>query len=175
MKKSLVIALSGIITGLSVVFMFLGSVVWIFSYVMPIVAGLLIIILSSSAGKRSGLYVFFATCVLSLVLLPDKEPALLYALFFGYYPLIKDSLDGIKSRVLKLAVKLVIFNIAMVMSQLILVYIFGIPFDNFMGKWSWAILLALANVVLLLYDKMFNIVVIVYNRKYRHIFERLLK
>ncbi|MDD6602814.1 MAG: hypothetical protein PUE73_00515 [Eubacteriales bacterium] len=175
MKKSLVIAMSGIITGLSVVAMFLGSVVWIFSYVMPIVAGLLIIILSASAGKKSGLYVFFATCVLSLILLPDKEPALLYSFFFGYYPLIKDALDGIKSRVLKLGTKFVIFNIAMVASQLVLVYVFGIPFDNFMGKWSWAILLALANVVLVLYDKMFDIVVIVYNRKYRHIFERLLK
>ena len=63
----------------------------------------------------------------------------------------------------------------MVASQLVLVYVFGIPFDNFMGKWSWAILLALANVVLILYDKMFDIVIIVYNRKYRHIFEKLLK
>lgn len=175
MRKTLCIALSGVVTALSVVLMFLGSVVWVFNYVMPIAAGLLLIIVNDSIGKRNAVYVFAASSILSLIILPDKEGALLYALFFGYYPIIKNSLDRISRPLLRILSKLLIFNSGIVLSQLICVYVLSIPFDNFLGKWSAVILLIMANVVLLIYDKMFTMVVIIYDRKYKRMVDKLLK
>ena len=62
-------------------------------YVIPIVTGLLVLFVAEVSDKKWGVGVYFATSLLSLLLITDKEAALTYALFFGYYPLIKDVME----------------------------------------------------------------------------------
>ena len=175
MKNTYKIALSGVITALSVVLLALGSVIWIFAYVAPLLCGLIMIIMTESAGKKYALTVYFAVSLLSLFLLSDKECALLYALFFGYYPIIREYLERIRSRVLSFLSKLALFYGAVVLCEAICIYVFAIPLDNVMGAAGIILMLVLAGFIFTVYDFLFNVAIILYNKKYRKIFEKFLK
>lgn len=133
------------------------------------------IIITRSVNKKSAWTVFVAVSLISLLFMPDKECAMTYIAFFGYYPIIKDSVDKIKSKILLWITRLLIFNVAIVSSQLVCIYVFGIPFDDIFGAWGVVILLACANLIFVLYEKMICTVTILYIKKYKNKIDRLLK
>lgn len=174
MKSAKEIALCGILSALSVVFLFLGSVITVLAYASPIVAGLVLIVCVKNINKSSAVSVFVVVSVISIFLMPDKECVLTYVLFFGYYPIIKESIDRLKP-VLRIIIKLVIFNVGIVISQLICFYVLRIPFDDFLGKWGVIILLIMANVLFALYDRLMNILTVMYMKKFYTRVKHLLK
>ena len=86
-------AVSGLMTALSVVLMMLTTLIPVFMYVIPIVTGLLVLFIADVSNKKWGAGVYFSTAFLSILLITDKEAALTYALFFGYYPLLKETIE----------------------------------------------------------------------------------
>ena len=146
-------AVCGLMTALSVVLMMLTTLVPVFMYVLPIVTGLLVLFTADASNKKWGLGVYFSTAFLSLLLITDKEAALTYALFFGYYPLIKDIIEKLPKWVAWI-LKLVLFNLAAVGIGVISFYLFGVSGDEYneFGKFTIPILLIMANVVFILYD-----------------------
>ena len=175
MKTSLKAAVSGVMSALSVALLALASVMWILDYTSPIICGLLLIIIVESFGKKTAFTVFAAVCVLSIILLPSKGAALFYATFCGYYPIIRKDIDKIKSRIIRIIIKFVIFNIGAVGSELLLVYVFGIPFDNALGAAGIVILLVAAYVILFTYDRLLNVLTLIYDKKYKKRLEKYLK
>ncbi len=146
-------AICGLMTALSVVLMMLTTLIPVFMYVLPIVTGLLVLFTSDISNKKWGLGVYFSTAFLSLLLITDKEAALTYALFFGYYPLIKDLIEKLP-RLISWFLKLFIFNLAAVGIGAISFYVFGVSGDEYneFGKYTIPILLIMANVAFVLYD-----------------------
>lgn len=146
-------AVCGLMTALSVVLMMLTTVVPVFMYVIPIVTGLLVLFTADVSNKKWGAGVYFSTAFLSLLLITDKEAALTYALFFGYYPLIKELLEKLP-KVLAVALKLLVFNMATIGIGAISFYLFGVSGDEYneFGKYTIPILLVMANVAFFLYD-----------------------
>ena len=175
MKKSKQIAFCGMLAALSIALMFLGSIIWAFTYIAPLLCSLIMIIINKSIGRGYSLSTYAAVGIISLIFLPDKECALTYIFFFGYYTIIKEDLEKIKSRLGSLAIKLLIFNSGIILSQLILIYAFGIPFDDFLGKWGAVILLALANLIFFIYEKMLNSMIFIYDKKYQKKIDRLFR
>lgn len=55
---------------------------------------------------------YCVTALLGLLLLPEKAPALAYALFFGYYPLIRLRTERISSKWARIGLRLAVFNAA---------------------------------------------------------------
>ena len=165
MKNSKVIAYSGVATALSVVMLFLGSIVWVLGYTMPLVASLIMIVLLESVSKKSALLTFVSTSVIYFILLNDKEFVLLYVLFFGYYPLIRDKLNDIKPIFLSYLLKFVSFNAAMVLTQVLCVYVFGIPFDDMLGKWGIVVFAFCLNLVFVVFDKLYTLLLRLYRIK----------
>ncbi len=146
-------AVCGLITALSVVLMMLTTLIPVFLYVLPIVTGLLVLFVADFADKKWGSGVFFSTAVLSLLLITDKEAALTYALFFGYYPLIKDTMEKLPKWIAWI-LKFVLFNVAAVGIGAISFFLFGVTGEEYneFGKFTIPILLVMANVVFILYD-----------------------
>lgn len=146
-------AICGLMTALSVVLMMLTTLIPVFMYVIPIVTGLLVLFTENVSNKKWGAGVYFSTAVLSLLLITDKEAALTYALFFGYYPLIKDIIERLP-RLISWISKLFIFNMAAVGIGVISFYVFGVSGDEYneFGKYTIPILLIMANVAFVLYD-----------------------
>lgn len=175
MKKSKVIAYSGIVSALSVVMLFLGSVIWILGYTMPLVSSLIMIVLIESVSKKSALLTFVSTSLISFILLNDKECVLLYVLFFGYYPLIRDKVNEIKPKFLSTLIKYLAFNAAMVLTQILCVYVFGIPFDDMFGKWGILIFAVCLNLVFTVFDKLYTVLLKLYKIKLKNKIEKYIK
>lgn len=175
MKNAKASAFAGVISALSVVLLFLGAVSVSLSYVLPIATGLLMILLLESVSVKSAVLTYFSTSFLAFILLGGKESVLFYIMFFGYYPILRIKLSKIKPKLIRLLIKLVIFNIAMAGIQLILIYVFGIPFDNMFGKIGIALFFVALNVIFILYDYTFDLLVLIYNSKLKSKISKIIK
>ena len=175
MKKSIVVAVAGVIAALSLVLLEIGAVMWLFAYLMPLVCGVLMIVLTESVNKKTALLVYTAVSILSLAVLPDKECALVYVFFFGYYPIIRSRMDAVSSSALRAVLKFAVFNLGMLAAQLLSIYVFGIPLDTSLGKWAIPVTAVLFNLLFLVYEKLLGVLLILYARKFKSRIDKYLK
>ena len=175
MKTAKTAAFAGVLTALSVVLLFVGVIITPLAYVLPIATGLLMILLIESVSVKSAVLTYFSTSFLSFILFGGKETVLFYVMFFGYYPILRLSLSKIKFKPLRFIIKLLIFNAAMAGVQLVLIYVFGIPFDNMFGKMGIALFFAALNLIFVLYDFTFDMLVMIYNKRLKRKISRIIK
>ena len=83
MKTSVKAAVGGVSAALSVVLMFFGGIIYIFTYAVPMVLGVLMSVLKKTFTDSCALCVYAAVSVLSFIFVPEKEIVLMYVLFFG--------------------------------------------------------------------------------------------
>ena len=176
MRQSSKTAVCAMVAALSVVVMML-TVIPVLTYTAPAFAGLLLIIIVIEIDKKWAVGVYAAVSALGLLIATDKEAAVMYLVFFGYYPIIKAILESKLPRWAELVIKFLLFNAAMVGCYFILIKVFGMPMDdmNELGKYGPLILLAMGNVVFLLYDFALTKLVIVYQMKWQDKFRKLFK
>ena len=157
MKKTRYTTISGMVSALSVVIMLLTNIMPSMMYVIPIVTGAIVFAVNEIIGKKWAVGVFFVTSLISFILLTDKETALNYTLFFGYYPLLKPIFEKLP-KVLSWVVKLVAFNVAITVIGLIVTFIFKLPFlDEDLGKFTIPLFAVMFNLVFVMYDVMFTV------------------
>jgi hypothetical protein len=155
-KKSAQIAVGGVFSALSLVLMFLTGLVPFATYALPMLAGAMLVAVVIENGRRTALTVYVSVSLLAFFIVPDREAALMFVGFFGYYPIVKAMLERLKTRILEAAVKQLLFNAAVVGSYLAAAYLLGMTellegMGDF-GKYSLLILLAAGNVLFLIYD-----------------------
>lgn len=177
MKSSVKVAFCGVLAALSTVVMFLTGVIPTATIALPALAGCFLIPVVAELGKRWGLGVYLVCAALSFLLAPDREAALIYVLFFGYYPVLLPVLGRIRSKALCWAAKLAVFNAAVVLETALSIYVLGIPWESigFLGKATAPALLVLANVMLLLYDRALNGLIVLYLRRFHDQVRRVLQ
>lgn len=150
------VALCGVMGGLMAALMLLGTLIPMSTYLSPMLAGALAVPVVWELGERAGGLLYAAVSLLSLFLCPDKEAALLYVLLLGWYPILRPRLQHIAKKPLRVAVKLVIFNLAVCAVCLLLLYVLVSPdFQAETAEWTLLFaggMLLLGNVVFLLYD-----------------------
>lgn len=166
-KSSLKIAFTGLLAALSVALMFLTGLVPVATLAIPALAGCLLIPVVVELNVRWGFACYGVCAVLSFLLAPDREAFLIYALFFGYYPVLYAVLGRMKSIPLRYVLKFIIFNVAVICEGLLSIYVLGIPFEalGILGNFTIPVLLLLGNVVFFLYDRALNGLVIEYVRR----------
>ncbi len=169
MKKAKLTAFCGMMTALSVVLMAITTILPALMYVLPLITGVAVFIVADVSNKKWGAGVYFATAILSVLLITDKEAALTYAMFFGYYPLIRD-LIGRLPKAISIIIKFVAFNCAAVLIGLAGVFVLGLPAEEYteFGRATIPILLGLANLMFVMYDSVlakWNIVFSALSRK----------
>lgn len=149
------IALCGILTALSVAAMIVAGFLGVLTYAAPMIAGGVLIVPVREYGKGAALTMFAAVSLLGLMLIPDKEMALFYLLFFGYYPILQPLVNGINKKLPRVLVKLLVFNGGALLAVMLAKLIFGIPiFDSDKPVWLLAALyLVAANLCFALYDR----------------------
>lgn len=177
MKQSSKTALGGIVSALSVALMLLTGIIPFMTYALPLAAGSLLILMVIEINKRWAFVVYAAVSLLAVFLVPDKEAAVFYVAFFGYYPIIKSTLEKHLKIVVEWIVKLLIFNVSTVAGYIFTTYVLGIPFEEMaeFGRYSIFILLALANVVFIAYDIMLTKFITLYLKRFRKSFHKIFK
>ncbi len=177
MKLSTKVAFSGVMAALSMVLLFLGGVVPVATIALPATAGCLLIPVVVEVGLSWSFGVYSVCGVLSLLLVPDREAALIYLLFFGYYPALYAVLGRVKNKALRYLAKLAIFNAAVMLEVLLSVYVLGVPLESFFtfGPITPVVLLVLADIVFLLYDFALDGLIVQYLRRFHDKLRKVLK
>ncbi len=155
-SKSNPIAFGGIVCALSLLCMFLSGVFPFAEYTCPALAGIILVALVIDFGKKTAWIAYAAIAALCLFVTPNKEAAVLFIAFLGYYPIVKSNLEQIKSRVTEWILKIALFNAACVSAYFVIIYAFGMVelLDEMSMGYAWGIYAfwALANVVFVIYD-----------------------
>ena len=177
MSKSGKIALGGLLTALGVVLMFLTGLIPIGTYALPAIAGVLLIVAVIEIGAKWAWMIYAAVAVLSLLFAADKEAALLFVLFFGYYPVLKSFLERISNKVLSWISKFAVFSVAVVACFFLAVNFLQLPEDSFtvFGIYLPWVFLILGNAVFLIYDIALSGLVATYVEKLHHRVTKTLK
>ena len=171
MNKSVRIAFCGMVTALGTVLMFLTGLISIGTYAFPALAGVLNIVIVIEMGVRWAWPVYTATAVLSVLIAGDKEAALLFVLFFGYYPIIKAILERIGKKALTYLLKFAIFNAAMILGFFLAIHLLGVPEESFplAGIYLPWVFLVLGNLVFLLYDYVISGLGVTYYHRFHRV------
>lgn len=167
LKNTSLTALGGIITALSVLLMILAGVIPNVTYVIPAFSGMLLILTVQEADLKWSFFIYAAVSILSLLIVADKEAAVMYVFFFGYYPAVKELYERHFGKILQIIFKMITFNVTIILGYLLLIYIFMIPIEGFdtFGKWTPFILLLIGNVVFWVYDFLITMLNSIYRKK----------
>src|SRR5699024_2560936 len=168
------IALCGVLGALSVVLLLLGAALQIGTYAAPMLASFLLVPVLEEYGPRYALLLYAATAILAVLVVPETELALFYALVIGYYTVLRYALRKIKPTLLRWAISFVVFNTATVLVYLVLFALLGPAIWQELtadGTGMLVMLLALGNLSFFLCDRALGAV----TRYYRLVLRRRLK
>lgn len=164
------IAVSGMMVALATAILLMGGVIPAATFAGPALAGLLLIPVLAEGGRRMALGAWLAISALSLMLCADKEAALLFA-FLGWYPALKWTLESKLPGWKSLPVKLLLWNACAGVMAALIFFVFRmdqvIAEYREMSRAMLAVFILLANVTLVLYDRLLNIMAVVYLKKLR--------
>ena len=117
------VAFCGVLGALAVVMLALGGIVPFATFSCPVIAMFLLLPVIAEFGCGTALVFYVAVALLGVLLSPDKEVACFFV-FLGYYPVLKQKLDRISSKVLRAAAKFVVFNVAITAMYVLLLFVF---------------------------------------------------
>ena len=168
------LAVGGVMTALAVVALLL-SFVPMTEYMMPALAGAMLLPVVMECGRRWAVGAYVAAALLALLLTPALEPKVLFVAFFGYYPIAKAWLESHLRKWLCWMAKLVIFNAAVCVAYWLMLRFFSLDpavFD-FFGVSLPPVLLALGNVAFVMYDLLLTALVTAYWQRLHPVFARM--
>lgn len=143
------VALAGMLSALAVVFLLLGSIVELLDLSAAAMASLVVMAALIELGKGWACGVYAVSALLSLLLFPQTA-TVAFALFLGYYPILKVFLDRIKPGFLQYAVKLLCFNAFLLVTFWLIKTLIGADSEWLSGS-LWALFL-LGNATFAMFD-----------------------
>lgn len=165
------VALGGVVTAAAIALMFLGSIIPFATFASPAIAGFCVLYFCLEFNKPTALAVYFSISALALLLVPDKEQALLFTCVFGFYPIIKQLIEAKTKKSLSVALKFLVFNASVFLLYYAVVRLFSL--DIIMNEmrgysiWMLAAMLVMGNVAFYFYDILLTRVSFLYFAKIR--------
>lgn len=111
-KQTKYLTVSAMFSALGVVFLMLGSLIEVLDISVAVLASLLTVYAVIEMGRAYPWLIWLVTSVLSLLLLPQKTPALFYTFFAGFYPILKEKLERLKP-LASYFLKLIVFHLCL--------------------------------------------------------------
>lgn len=157
------VARTGMAAALAVVILYISALLPSGQLAGVCVASVCVAFAGMRCGWLWGGGCFAASAVLALLLVPQKGMAILYAVFLGFYPLIKLATERLPAAAIRWAVRLVIFNLMLFLVCVTplwkLVPVVSVfPYDRLL-------LFAVANIGFVIYDYALTQVILLYLRK----------
>ena len=164
MSKTKKLTLSSIFTALGVVILYAGCFFETIDLSVCAVASLIIVMATLEFGMKTAFAIYVATSILSILLLPTKYIAAMYAVFVGCYPLIKNLCERLPKAV-SWILKILATNAALAILFLLSAYVFKI--DDKVTPLIAALTVLLANAAIVLFDILLDRLIILYHIKFR--------
>lgn len=169
--------MGGIVSALSLVMMISVAVIPFLTYALPAAAGMLIVFMVIETDKKWAFGVYAAVAILGVLLVPDKEVAVMYLAFFGYYPILKAAVEAKLHSAVCWVIKLASFLTSMVISYYLMIKFMGVTIDETeeFGMAAIPILLGMGTLAFVLYDIALTKLITLYMIKWRKYFKRYFK
>lgn len=156
------VTLTAMLAALSVTFLYAGGILEVLEISAVAVTSLFVLFALREMGLLHALSLYAATSFLAFLLVRPSL-VLLYLLFGGLYPLLKFPFERHR-RPLPLLFKLLYLNVIITAMELVTVFVFTLPFE---GWWLLLFLYALANPTFLLFDRLLDRLLILYEARLR--------
>ena len=170
-KVSFKVALGGICSAVCLGAMFMSGFLPLLDYTIPAFAGFMMVIMVVETSIAWAMATYCSVSLLCIFVTPNYEASLLFILFMGYYPILKYYLDRNVRKPIRIMIKFLVYNIAIVLFYLAFRYLFTTVdmiegLERF-GKYAPLVLWLLANMVLPVYDFALGEMTDVYTRWFR--------
>lgn len=159
------IALGGICLALALAFIFGGTVVPGVDLTLFAIASLFTAVMIIEAGVGGGALLFAAACILGFILIPNKPAVLTYAVFFGYWPILKLYFEKISAPAVQIACKCAFFILVLCVCLLGFRQLFASAVS--LPDFPVIALIAVGAALLLLYDYILTFLIGWYCRRIR--------
>lgn len=151
-----VIALCGILAAVAVVIMLLAELIPAATFCCPLLVIFLMVPVINECGSKWAIVWYISVCVLSVLLTFANPEATMIYVFLGYYPVLRKRLNRVNLLPLRLILKLLMFNSALVAAYACLLFLLQV--QELMaqlqttGKWLLLGMIILANICFFLAD-----------------------
>jgi len=170
------LALAAVLSALGVVILTVGSFIQVLDLSSAALAGFVIIIAVIELQKYYPVLMYSVISLLSLILIPNKFPALLFIFFGGFYPIFKAYVERfhyIAAWVVKFSMFNMFLAFLIIAVRILAEAGFLPPLENnnlydFLGNFK-IIVFAVANFVFLLYDIAMSRIINIYIIKVRRL------
>lgn len=144
-----------------------------FSYILPTgrlfffsLSTVFISVMVIEYGQKAAFITYTATALLGFIIIPDKLILVPYILFFGYYGILKSFLEKKKKIFFEWVIKLLLYNLALLILYLLYVGFFGLPVT---GHLPLSLLVLILELYFLIYDYCYTMAVSYYMKVLRDI------
>ena len=168
------VSLTAMFASMSLLFLYLASILPTMNIAMFFLSSVFVMGLVLEEEIGLAFLMFAVVSLLSLLLMPDKLLVIPYVIFFGHYGIGKYYIEtGIRDKVIRYVVKLLYYNIALVLIYIVTLLInTDVLSDVMYFDVALYILIPLAELAFVLYDYLFTKVTAYY---FNHIRRRLMK
>ncbi|MBR5453244.1 MAG: hypothetical protein IKV54_04115 [Clostridia bacterium] len=163
MKKTRKIATSAVLCAMSVIILYFGAVIDVMFLTMAAICALVVVYAVIEIRGSYPWLIYAATSILSMLLLPNKLPALTYLVFAGLYPIIKSYAERLPL-VIAWLIKLLVFNASLTALVFVSKSIMGLEDLTFGFS---PVVYALGNLTFLLFDYVLTKLITLYMVKLR--------
>lgn len=172
-QQSRKVALCGVLCGLAVVVLLLGGLFSLAVYCAPLLAMAVLLPVLEEYGPGTAGAAYGAVAILALLLVPDRETALVYV-FFGWYPLLRPRIAALPSLPVRLVCRLGVCGLSMFLLYGVTIRLLGLTAvtEELGGGWLTAALAAMGCAVFLLLDLALGRLTVLWRRKLRRRFFR---
>lgn len=172
-QQSRKIALCGVLCGLAVVVLLLGGLFSLAVYCAPLLAMAVLLPVLEEYGPGTAGAAYGAVAILALLLVPDRETALVYV-FFGWYPLLRPRIAALPSLPVRLVCRLGVCGLSMFLLYGVTIRLLGLTAvtEELGGGWLTAALAAMGCAVFLLLDLALGRLTVLWRWKLRRRFFR---
>lgn len=166
MKKTKRLSISAVLTALSVAIMYIGALTGVLDISAVVIASFAVMLADFELRIPYNLMVYAGTSVLSFLILPNKQTALMYILFGGIYPIIKRYLCAVRPKLLSYALRVLSFELMLTAILWLVAKFFMLDDYTWIYSHLWIVYLVLTP-IFLLYDYVIELVAGFYYAKIR--------
>ena len=146
------LTVSAMLCALGVILLMLGSFVEVIDASVAVIASLLCVYAVIEIGGMYPWLIWAVTSVIGVLLIPQKTPALFYALFAGYYPMLKEILERKFRPQIAIPLKLAAFHVSLALMYGVLRLFLPAQLEGLVIGWMLLALYVAAVAVFLIYD-----------------------
>ena len=163
-------------SAIGVVFLLIGSVLQVLDISSAAIAGLVIVIAVIEIRGKYPVLIYFAVSLISLLILPNRFPAIFFILFGGLYPIFKAHFERFHP-VVSWTLKFSMFNMVLWFLIFLVRFLISretiVPQENLWFLENFRIVVFLvANLAFLLYDIVMTKIILLYIVKARKLLKR---